>query len=138
MLIGKSYFYKQDYKLAAIAFEYIVKTYPEYPVKYTAMVWLARTYIQQKKYDKAESMLGLMQDKIDKYKKDIPKQALKDFPLAYANYHLKQGDDQAAIEYLVAGIDKNRKKSVRSRSAFYSCPDLPGEWKTLCRFRHVR
>ena len=118
LLIGKQYYYKQEYKLAAEVFEYIISTYPEFPTKYNAMVWLSRTYIQQKKFDKAESMLEMFQDKIDKNKKDIPKQALKDFPVVYADYFLKQDNNESAIEYLMAGIDKNRKKSIRVRLRF--------------------
>jgi len=118
LLIGKSHFYKGDYKLAAEAFEYIVKTYPEFPTYYTALVWLARTYTEQKVYDKAESTLALIQDKLDKNKKAVSKQALKEFPLVYANFQLKQENYDQAIEYLVAGIDKNRKKSVRARLSF--------------------
>ncbi len=118
MLIGKSYFYKQEYKLAAETFEYIIKTYGAFPAKYNAMVWLAKTCNQQKKYDKAESQLDLLQEKIDKNKKLIPKQALKDFPIAYADYQLKQENSESAIEYLIAAIDKNRKKSIRVRLRF--------------------
>ena len=109
LLVGKSHFYKMEYKLAAEAFEYIVKSYPEFPTSYKAMAWLARTYTVQKKYDKAEAMLGLLQDKIDKDKKAIPKQALKDFPMVYANLLLKEDNNDRAIEYLVSAIEKNRK-----------------------------
>jgi tetratricopeptide (TPR) repeat protein len=118
LLIGKSYYYKKEYKLAAEVFDYIIKTYKDYPTKYSAMVWLARTYNQQKKYDKAESMLDIAQDKIDKYKKQIPKQALKDFPMTYADYYLKQENNKQAIEFLLAAIDANKKKSVNSRLRF--------------------
>lgn len=118
LLIGKSYFYKQEYKLASEAFDYIIKTYPEFPTKYSAMLWQARTYCEQKKYEKAESMLDLVQSKIDKNKKLIPKQVLKDFPVIYADYYLKQENNEQAIEYLIAAIDKNKKKSVRTRLRF--------------------
>ena len=118
LLVGKSYFYKQEYKLAAEVFDFIIKSYGSYPTKYTAMVWLAKTYDQQKKYDKGESMLDFVQDKIDKNKKAIPKQVLKEFPMAYADYYLKQEHNEQAIEYLNAAIDANKKKSVRERLRF--------------------
>jgi len=118
LLIGKSYFYKQEYKLASEAFDYIIKTYPEFPTKYSAMLWQARTYCEQKKYEKAESMLDLVQSKIDKNKKLLPKQALKIFPIIYADYNLKQENNEQSIEYLIAAIDKNKKKSVRTRLRF--------------------
>jgi tetratricopeptide (TPR) repeat protein len=116
LLVGKSYFYKQEYKLAAETFDYIVKTYPEFETKYPAMLWLARANDQLKKYEKAESTLDFVQEKMDKT--SLPKVADRAFPLAYADYHIKQENYQPAIEYLISGIEKNRKKSVRARLRF--------------------
>ena len=116
MLIGKSYFYKQEYKLASETFDYIIKQYNNYPVKYNAMLWLAKTYNQQKKYEKAESMLDLFENKMEK--KNVPKSAIKEFPIVYADYQLKQEKYEPAIEYLISGIDKNNKKQTRTRLRF--------------------
>ena len=108
LLVGKSYFYEREYKLAIQTFEYIIKTYPEYSTKYSAMLWLARTNDQLKQYEKAESTLDFIGDKMDK--SQLPKVADKEFPLVYADYHIKQEDYSSAIEYLRSGIDKNKKK----------------------------
>ena len=116
MLIGKSYFYKQEYKLASETFDYIIKQYSNYPIKYNAMLWLAKTYNQQKKYKKAESMLDLIENKLEK--KHVPKSAIKEFPIVYADYQLKQEKYKPAIEYLISGIDKNKKKQTRARLRF--------------------
>ena len=116
LLVGKSYFYEREYKLAIQTFEYIIKTYPEYSTKYSAMLWLARTNDQLKQYEKAESTLDFIGDKMDK--SQLPKVADKEFPLVYADYHIKQEDYSSAIEYLRSGIDKNKKKTIRSRLRF--------------------
>ena len=116
LLIGKSYFYKKEYKLAAETFDYIIKSYKEYPTKYSAMVWLARTNDQLKQYDKAESNLDFIADKMDKTQ--LPKDVDRAFPLAYADFHIKQENYKSAIEYLLSGIDKNKKKAVRARLRF--------------------
>lgn len=116
LLVGKSYFYKQDYKLASESFDYVIKQYSDFPTKYAAMLWQAKTYILQKKYSKAESMLDMLQNKMDK--NSVPKKVLKEFPLVYADYHIKQGNYEQAIEYVMQGIDKNKKKSIRVRLTF--------------------
>ncbi|NTW32912.1 MAG: tetratricopeptide repeat protein [Bacteroidetes bacterium] len=116
LLIGKAYYYKQEYKLAADAFEYIIKQYDNYPIKYDAMLWLCRTYNQQKKYTKTEALLEVLQNKIDRNK--VGKSALKEFPLVYSDFHLKQQNYDPAIEYLLSGINKNRKKQIRLRLRF--------------------
>ena len=118
LLIGKSYFYKQDYKLAGEIFDFIIKSYNDYPTKYSAMLWLAKTYNQQKKFEKAESMLDLIQDKIEKNKKALPKQVLKEYQIVYADYFLKQEHNEQSIEYLNTAIDENKKKVVRERLRF--------------------
>jgi tetratricopeptide (TPR) repeat protein len=115
-LIGKSHFYKQDYTLASEVFDFVVKQYPSFPTKYSAMLWLAKTYNLQKKYSKSESMLDLLQNKIDKSL--VPKKTLREFPLVYADYHIRQENYDQAIEYLMQGIDKNKKKSTRVRLTF--------------------
>ncbi len=116
LLVGKSYFYKQDYKLASESFEYIIKQYSEFPTKYSAMLWQAKTYIQQKKYSKAESMLDMLSNKMDK--NPVPKKVINEFPLVYADFYIKQEKYEQAIEYLIQGIDKNKKKSIRVRLTF--------------------
>lgn len=116
LLVGKSYFYEREYKLAIQTFEYIIKTYPQYPTKYMAMLWLARANDQLKQYDKAESTLDFIADKMDKT--DLPKDADKAFPMVYADYHIKQENYSSAIEYLHSGIEKNKKKTTRVRLRF--------------------
>ena len=117
-LIGKSYFYKQEYKLASEVFEFIIGKYPDFPVKYNAMVWLAKTYVQQKKYEKAESMLTLAENKMNKEKKQVPKLAKKEFPMVYADFYIKQRKYEQAVEPLLAAIDLNKKKAIKTRLSF--------------------
>lgn len=116
LLIGKSYFYKQEYKLAAEAFDYIIKQYDNWPIRYNAMLWLVRCYDEQKKYEKSESTLALVQSKIEK--KLVPKSALKEYPVVYADYELKQENYEQSIEYLISGIELNKKKALKVRLRF--------------------
>lgn len=116
LLIGKSYFYKQEYKLAAEAFDYIIKQYSNWPIKYNAMLWLVRCYNEQGKYSKAESTLALLENKIDK--KLVPKSVIKQYPVVYADYHMKQKNYEQSIEYFVSAIDLNKKKTLNVRLRF--------------------
>jgi tetratricopeptide (TPR) repeat protein len=116
LLIGKSYFYKQEYKLAAEAFDYIIKQYTNWPIRYNAMLWLVRCYDEQKKYDKSESTLALVESKIEK--KLVPKSVEKEFPVIYADFLIKQEKYEQSIEYLLTAIDLNKKKSLNVRLRF--------------------
>ena len=68
MLIGKCYFYKQDYPMARRTFEFVIKTYNQNEIKYAAMLWQARANIQLGDYNRAEPMLDMLQSKIRKGK----------------------------------------------------------------------
>lgn len=116
LLVGRSYFYKQEYKLASEAFDYIIKQYSNWPIRYNAMLWLVRCYNEQKKFEKAESTLALVQSKIEK--KLVPKSVIKEYPIIYADYHIKQENYDQAIEHLVSAIDLNKKKSLNVRLCF--------------------
>ncbi|MFH2094616.1 MAG: tetratricopeptide repeat protein, partial [Bacteroidota bacterium] len=110
LLMGKSHFYKQDYFLAKEAFEYIIKEYNKDPIKFNAMIWLARTYNELKQYDKALALLENAEGD-----KDFPRKLKKDLYSTFADYYLKQKQYQDAIPKLVYVTQKETKKSRRAR-----------------------
>jgi tetratricopeptide (TPR) repeat protein len=116
MLIGKSYYYKQEYDLALQTFNYILNKYKDSDLKYEAIIWKARVMIQQGKIDDAEAVLNSIEKKIEKNKAN--RAADKLFPLAYADVLLKQQKYPEAIEYLQQGLRLNKAKHIRTRLTF--------------------
>ncbi len=116
MLIGKSYFYKKEFANARRTFKFIINDYDKEPVKYEAMLWLARTFIQMEEYEKAQSYLDMIKSKMGK--EDIPNSVIKDFPLVYANFYILQEKYSSAMEYLYDAIDLNTKKQLITRLKF--------------------
>lgn len=116
MLIGKSYFYKKEFPNARRTFKFIINDYDKEPVKYEAMLWLARTFIQMEEYEKAQSYLDLIKSKMGK--DDMPNSVIKDFPLVYANFYILQEKFSSSMEYLYDGIDLNTKKQLITRLKF--------------------
>jgi len=57
MVIGQSKFYKRDFEKALKRFIYIEKQYSKEPIKYTSMLWQAKTYIELEEYEEAEDIL---------------------------------------------------------------------------------
>ena len=47
MLIGKAYFFKQDYEMAGRTFDFVMKRYRMNDIKFDAMIWLARNHTQK-------------------------------------------------------------------------------------------
>lgn len=116
LMIGKAYFYKHEYNMARRTFDYVIKHYSDDPIKFNAMVWLANTYIQQKEWEKAQSLLDLVQSKIGK--EQVPNSARKHLPLVYADYYIKQGLYRESITHLERGIEINTDKYLKTRAMF--------------------
>jgi len=57
LIMGKAYFYKQDYNQAKRVFNYIVNTYKDWGSVEEATIWLARCEMQQDYFVRAQSFL---------------------------------------------------------------------------------
>lgn len=113
LMIGMAYFYKQEYLMARRTFDYVIKNYEHDPIKYDGMIWLSSTYIQQEEWNKAQSLIDLVQSEIDK--EVISLQKMKRLPLVYADFYIKQGLYKQAIPYLERGLEINHNKLIQCR-----------------------
>ncbi|MEI6122408.1 MAG: tetratricopeptide repeat protein [Bacteroidota bacterium] len=116
MLIGKSYYYKQEYDLAAQTFNFVLNRFKDGNTKYEAIIWKARVLTQQGKIDEAEALLVSIEKKIDKNKAN--RAAEKLYPLAYSDVLIKQQKYDQAIEYLHQALHLNKSRHVRTRLDF--------------------
>lgn len=116
LMIGMAYFFKQEYLMARRTFDYVIKNYESDPIKYEAMVWLAATYIEQKEWNKAQSLLDLVQSEIDK--ETLSLQMVKRLPLVYADFYIKQDLYNQSILHLERGLEVNRGRIIQSRLNF--------------------
>ncbi len=117
LLIGKAYFYKQDYFSARRSFSFVMREYEDNPIKYEAMLWLARTYIQLEQFEKSEPLLNLIQSDMNE-EADIPMSVYREFPLVHADQFIKQGYYDLAISYLYDGIEIAGDKQLKTRAKF--------------------
>jgi len=76
MVMGKAYFYKQDYNEAKRVFNYIVSTYKDWGSVEEATIWMARCYMQQEYFVRAQALLGDLSPKM--YQKKIKSSNIKD------------------------------------------------------------
>jgi len=116
LMMAKSNFYKREYKTAAETFDFVMKKYNDKPIKFDAMLWLAKTYNQQGKYEKAQGILDMIQGKIEK--EPLPKKQKREYPMVYADNYIQQQNYGSSIEYLQSAIDLNKKKKTRTRLNF--------------------
>ena len=117
LLMGKAYFYKQDYVQAQRVFSYIISTHKNGNCKEEAAVWLTRCFVRQKYYARAESSLDealyLVYPKKNKKLNVL-------YHASAAEYHLTApgGDKEAAIDHLREILKNKPSKSFRTRVNF--------------------
>lgn len=103
LMMGQAHFYKQDYTSARRVFDYVAKEYESSPVHYEAILWLAKTYIQSDRFEKAEATLNLLQSKLKD--EEFPRSVEKELPLVYADFYILKGDFEEAYYYLDKSLE---------------------------------
>lgn len=116
LMIGKAYFYKQEYFSARRTFNFIIQEYGYNDIKYTAMLWLALTYNQTKEFEKSEPLLNLIT--VDVEKGIVPYDVVKILPQVYADLYIRQEKYDHAVDYLIDGIFYNPKRDLKTRMMF--------------------
>lgn len=116
LLIGKAYFYKQEYLSARRTFNFIVQEYGYNDIKYQAMLWLALTYNQTKEFEKSEPLLNLVTNDINKG--IVPESVIKILPQVYADLYIRQGYYDDAVEFLFEAIAYGPKRDLKTRMMF--------------------
>ncbi|MBM3436334.1 MAG: tetratricopeptide repeat protein, partial [Bacteroidetes bacterium] len=117
MLIGLSYFYKQDYNKARRTFEFVSGEYKDNSIRYDALLMLANSYIQLKKYKRTQSVLDNLVSEMDKDPK-APQRVEKLIPLVSADMFILQKKYSQAKEPLLNSLYFNQKKNTEARIKF--------------------
>ncbi len=113
LLMGKAQFYKRDYSLAKESFQYLIKEFPNEPIRFEAYLWIARSFIEEENYVKAREILDL----VDANRK-LPKKYKGELQIIYADYYAKQDKYDDAIPYMKNAIETIKKKKEKARYKF--------------------
>ncbi len=117
LMQGKALFYKHDYMQARRKFEYVIKTYKN-PEKTEALLWLGRCFTQMEMYGRAAASFDQIKNIIKEGKEDVNKFTKRTLPLMYAELLMKQDNHEAAVPYLLNGMELCRKKQQKTRIMF--------------------
>ncbi|MBK8806850.1 MAG: hypothetical protein IPO21_09455 [Bacteroidales bacterium] len=110
-LMGKSYFYKQDYYNATKNFEYLATEYKNEPIHFDAMLWMAFTKAESGFYEDARIVLDMMLQE----EKPLSPQMNSDIYAVYADTYIKESNFVLAPDMLQKAIEftTNKKKKRR-------------------------
>lgn len=116
LLIGKSSFYKKDYKTAEATFKYIINAYKEDKIAYEAMIWLGFTYSKDKQYSLAESTLDQVRSSINAGK--APKRLRQFLYSVYAENAIAQNKNAKALEFIQLSRKESYSRGYNTRLMF--------------------
>lgn len=115
--MAKAHFYKQDYVPARRTFDYVTTQFRNSKDRYTAMLWLAKTYIQIGQFEKADAALQAVLVAMDNEEK-ITKYVYQNIDLVYADYYIAMGNENEAVRYLRSSLLTAKGKYNKSRVMF--------------------
>lgn len=110
MLIGKAHLYNHDFNEALVYFDYTIREFSNHPVRFEALIWMARTRIEMGDYDNALLLLN-QYDGMGK----APNRLYGEFMATYADYLIHLRQYEAAIPFMVAATDQVQGKWNKSR-----------------------
>lgn len=114
LLIGKANFYKNDYNKAINSFRYIVNYFPKTENTYfEAKLWIAKTYIMQKRYKDSYTYLSELESDIR-----FPKGLTGELLLTFADYFISQADYMNGISNIEKSFSFIHSKKQKSRLFF--------------------
>ena len=125
LMMGKAYFYKQDYNQAKRVFNYIINTYPDWGSVEEATIWLARCEMQQEYYLRALPLLEEIEPRI--YQKNIKSSNIRDdeelktkepkTKVKYANKYQKQrAKAKAKAEKAKAKVEAKKSSAAKAKA----------------------
>ncbi|MDR0763821.1 MAG: tetratricopeptide repeat protein [Bacteroidales bacterium] len=114
VLMGIGFFYKYQFSDARKVFNSILSNFAGTPEANEALLWTARTYIEEREFMAAQGLLSRLSSPDVKLKKD----AMRLLPLVWADFYIKSEDEQKAIPYLKEGLKLCRKRDQKSRLWF--------------------
>jgi len=135
LLLGRAYFYQQNYFAAINNFSYVVRKYPGEETADEAQIFLIRAFTQLERYVEANEVIQAIQ----RYD-DFPKKLERDLALATADYYYQQQEYDDAIKMLDIAIQKTFWKKQKARCQYIIAQlyqELGQNEKALQAFREV-
>ncbi|WP_291858834.1 tetratricopeptide repeat protein [Marinilabilia sp.] len=110
MLMGKSHIYSREWYEAIGAFNMVLQLFPEKSVRFEAMLWIARAYIEMGDLQNARLSLERYSSGVENEKQFFPAASA-----TYAWFWLMQDDYENAVEYcrLAAENATDRWQKIR-------------------------
>jgi hypothetical protein len=137
LTVGQAFFYRRDYDRALSNFQFVKRFFVKDPSTYTAELWIAKIFIEQRKFADAKLILDGLNEVAQEQKKKtikdyipfVKKKEKSEAPVmktslqfdihkAYADLSVKRKDYEEAVNGLVLAIDKCKNGKEKARLNF--------------------
>lgn len=115
LLVGKANCWKGNYDKARLAFEYVIRLFPDMDIWFEAKVWLARVEIASGNYLDARELLSAVQENRRRPRTNPFNHLLAS---TWADYYVRQQHYSEAIPYLLRALDNARYKADKIRYTY--------------------
>ncbi|MCD6332688.1 MAG: tetratricopeptide repeat protein [Bacteroidales bacterium] len=113
LLMGKAYFMKHDFFPAIENLQYVIRQFPEDGLKDQTGLWLAKTYIELKKYRDAGDVLNRLQGE-----PDLDPALVPELLATYADLHYRQKEWAEAVDFLSRAAESYPDRKQKTRMYF--------------------
>lgn len=114
-MIGVANYYKGKYSTAQEMFTYVAKKYKGQESRFDAALWLARTYIETERYNKAKTVLSVIQKDEGE---DRPDDFLANIETVYSDLYMRQERYHDALPHLEDAANLTDDKRMKARLTF--------------------
>lgn len=112
-VMGKAHFMKHEYPLAKEMFKYVSRKFKAEEIHYDALLWLAKTYIAEDNYTRAERILRLAEGE-----PAFPDRLDRNLHLTYADMYIQQENYDLAISDMQRAITLTKRRKEKARLYF--------------------
>ncbi|MFP4288634.1 MAG: tetratricopeptide repeat protein [Bacteroidales bacterium] len=114
-LIARSHYFKRDYNLAILTFEYVIRQF-ETSLKNQSVVWVAKCYIGMENYNRAVQTLERLDE--EREAGELDEETLTFYHMVFADIYLQQELYTNAVSHLQQAIDHTRSSKIKTRLTF--------------------
>ncbi len=113
VLMGKAYVYENKFKLAEETFKKVVTDFPDEPVHYEALIWMARAYNEEGEYRDSENILQMIGSD-----ENMPEEYKGEYHSTSADLLIKEDKLDKAIPQLEKALGFTKSKLIRERYTY--------------------
>lgn len=130
LMMGEAHFYKQDYTSARRVFDYVSKEYVNDPIQYEGYLWLAKTFIETERFEKAEAAINYLQSKKDD--ENFSHTVEQELPFVISDFYIAQENYNAAYPYLERALEVGNNRDLITRVNFIlgQINQIDGDYET--------